>query len=267
MTKNKNILILGCGWVGKITAQLFLKNNINVWGSTTQTDKTDELQSKGISPVFLDFTQHEIAEDTLTIIKQNEFDFIIISVPVRRNEDARECLEKFINLNRFLLHFKEVPMVYLSSIGIYESVNGTITETSKVKEDGNIFMIEEFLRNHILNLVILRLGGLFGHGRIPGKYFSNKICTIGHEKANYVHGTDVSRAIFNVWENRNSEGTYNVVAPEHPLKKDIYEQMAKKYDFLPVLYGRDTSIQKEVSSAKIIHDLNFTFEFPSPLEF
>lgn len=264
---NKNILILGCGWVGKITAQLFLEKNANVWGSTTQNDKMDVLNLKGISAVMLDFTQDIIAEDTLTTVKKNEFDFIIISVPVRRSEDAGECLEKFKNLNQFLLHFKEVPMVYLSSIGVYEPINGTITETNKVKEEGNIFMIEEFLRNHITNLVILRLGGLFGHGRIPGKYFSNKICIVGQEKANYVHGTDVSRAIFNVWKNRNSEGTYNVVAPEHPLKKDIYEQMAKKYNFLPVLYGKDTSIQKEVSSAKIMKELNFTFEFPSPLEF
>lgn len=264
---NKKVLILGCGWAGKITAELFLKNNVNVWGSTTQVHKQDELKTKGICPILLDFSQDEISEKDLTILQEQHFDFIIVSVPVRRNEDATACLQKFKNVNHFLLNFKNIPMVYLSSIGVYEPINGTITETSPVKTDGNIFMIEEFLRTQINKLVILRLGGLFGYGRIPGRYFSNKVCTVGQEKANYVHGIDVANALLAIWKQGNSQGSYNLVAPHHPLKKDIYEQMAKKYDFLPVLYGEDTSIQKEVSSAKIIQELNFTFEAPSPLSF
>ena len=265
--KNKNILILGCGWAGKITAHLFLENNANVWGSTTQDDKMDELKSKGISPVLLDFSQNKIAKNTLTTLEQIKFDFIVISVPVRRNEDTENCLEKFKNINQFLLHFKDARVVYLSSIGVYEPINGAITETSLVKEDGNIFMIEEFLRNHIKNLVILRLGGLFGYGRVPGRYFSNKICSIGQEKANYVHGTDVAKAILTIFKNVHSHGTYNLVAPDHPIKEDVFKQMAIRYNFLPVLFGEDNSIQKEVSSAKIMNELEFTFEVPSPLDY
>ncbi len=265
--ENRKVLIVGCGWVGKITANLFLANNCEIWGTTTQEHKISELESEGIYPILLDFTK-DISDKELTELQNHAFDLILISVPVRRNEDSLQCLNKFQNLAAFVSELKAQQIIYLSSIGVYDAVNGSITEESKIKESGNIFLIESLLKNKFDKLVILRLGGLFGFGRIPGKYFSNKVCTVGQEKANYVHGSDVAYSIFEIWKRKPNASTYNVVAPIHPLKKDIYEVMAKKYNFpSPSQYFEEAAIQKEVSSQKLIQDLDFKFAFPSPLEY
>lgn len=266
MDKRK-LLILGYGWAGKITAELFLENDFEVWGTTTQKNKINELVEKGIHPVLLDFTEDNLLDYPLSELQSHNFDLILISVPVQRNEETLHCLNKFENLAGFVAKLNTKQIIYLSSIGVYEAVNGSITEESQVKESGNIFLIERFLRQSIKKLVILRLGGLFGFGRIPGKYFSNKVCTVGDEKANYVHGTDVAYSIFEIWRKGLSNTTFNVVAPIHPLKKEIYEKMAERYNFPPVLYSDGANIQKEVSSNKLVGELDFRFHIPSPLDF
>ena len=264
---NKKVLILGCGWSGKITANLFLQNNISVWGSTTQPNKIDDLKNAGIHPILLNFSKESYHKVDTQKFKQQEFELIIISVNVRRDEDRKECLEKFNNIITFIkpIYYKQV--VFLSSIGVYEPIDGVIIETSEMVKDGNLYLIEEYLKLHLKPLVILRLGGLFGYGRIPGKYFSNKTCTVGNEKANYIHGDDVAQAIFEIFKMVPLSDTYNLVAPVHPSKKEIYNTMANKYKFAPVLYKDGEIIQKEVSSIKITEKLGYQFKIPSPLDF
>lgn len=266
MTKRK-LLILGCGWAGKITADLFLKEGFEIWGTTTQEHKMIELKEKGIHPILLDFTKANTPDGELAELQSHTFDLILISVPVRKNEETHNCLSKFESITAFVSKHKTHQIIYLSSIGVYEPRNSSITEESTVKENGNIFLIEETLKKSIKEIVILRLGGLFGFGRIPGRYFSNKVCTVGQEKANYVHGTDVAYSILEIWKKGISNEIFNVVAPVHPLKKAIYEKMAAKYNFPPVLYSDEITVQKEVSSNKLVERLDFKFHKSSPMDF
>jgi nucleoside-diphosphate-sugar epimerase len=264
----KKALILGCGWVGKITADLLLENKVEIWGTTTQKEKIEELPGTGIHPILLDLFNEDDIEQACIDLASQTFDLILISIPVKRNEDTQKCLRKFENLIELLTKITYKQIIYLSSIGIYEPINGTITEESAVKEKENIFLVQHYLKQQIPNLTILRLGGLFGFGRIPGRYFSNKTCAVGQEKANYVHGTDVARSIFQIWKMGISNRIYNIVAPSHPLKKDIYTVMAKKYNFPPPsLYIEETVFQKEVSSEKLIQEVGFKFAISSPLKF
>lgn len=264
---NKKLLILGCGWVGKIAADIFLEKDFEVWGTTTQESKITELKEKGIRPVLLDLFKEGDAQKALKELQKETFDLILISIPVKRNEDPVQCLNKFEKLAGLLSEINYKQIVYLSSIGVYESINGTITEESPVIETGNIFLMQEYLHKQLPDLITLRLGGLFGFGRIPGRYFSNKVCSVGQDKANYIHGTDVANVIFKIWDKKVKPAVYNVVAPLHPLKKEIYEKMSKKYNFPPVLYSEGSSNQKEVSSKKLIDVLDYKFKMPSPLEF
>lgn len=264
---NKKLLILGCGWVGKIATDLFLEKEFEVWGTTTQESKITELKEKGVRPILLDLFKEDEIGKALIDLQRETFDLIVISIPVKRNEDSVQCLNKFEKLAELLSKILYKQIVYLSSIGVYEPLSGIITEESPVKESGNIFLMQEYLNKQFPNLITLRLGGLFGFGRVPGRYFSNKVCTVGQDKANYIHGTDVANVIYEIWDKKVRPSVYNVVAPIHPLKKDIYEKMSKKYNFPPVLYAEGSSNQKEVSSKKLIEVLDYKFIMPSPLEF
>jgi nucleoside-diphosphate-sugar epimerase len=264
----KKLLILGCGWTGKITADLFLENNFEVWGTTTQKEKITELQENGIHPVLLDLFKEDETEKAFINLQSQTFDVVLISIPVKRNEDTQSCIKKFENLAEILKKLTYKQIIYLSSIGVYEPINGIITEHSTVKENGNLFLVQDYLMKNLPSLTVLRLGGLFGFGRIPGRYFSNKTCTVGQEKANYVHGTDVARSILAIWKKGITKYIYNIVAPTHPLKKDIYTVMAKKYNFLPPsIYLDESLFQKEISSQKFMQELDFKFSLASPLDF
>src|SRR5690606_10546820 len=166
---NKKLLILGCCWVGKITADLFLEKNFEVWGTTTQEGKIPELREKDIRPILLDLFNENGAQKALIELEKETFDLILISIPVKRNEDPVQCLSKFEKLAELLAKINYKQIIYLSSIGVYEPINGIITEDSHVKETGSIFLMQEYLSKRFIDLITLRLGGLFGFGRIPGR--------------------------------------------------------------------------------------------------
>src|SRR5690606_41767941 len=76
---------------------------------------------------------------------------------------------------------------------------------------------------------VFRLGGLFGKQRIFAKYFQDKIVTTGDQPANFIHLDDVLGLIDGAIQQKIQNGIYNLVCPEHPLKKDVIMKSAEKY--------------------------------------
>ena len=71
----KSILIIGCGWLGKITAKLLINSGYSVTGTTRDADKFEALSKLGISPVILDI-KHGLDSEI------PKADVVIISIPL-----------------------------------------------------------------------------------------------------------------------------------------------------------------------------------------
>src|SRR5690606_19987043 len=127
---------------------------------------------------------------------------------------------------------------------------------------------EQVIRSVCPDLNVLRLGGLFGLERIFAKYFAGKVCQIGYQPANFVHVDDVRATVMTMMALGTKRQTYNVVAPEHPLKKDVIAASAAKYGYdRPTTFAEVDQTAKVVSSTRLITDLGYTFGYPSPLGF
>src|SRR5690606_8243658 len=114
---------------------------------------------------------------------------------------------------------------------------------------------------------VVRMGGLLGDDRVPGKYFSGKSNVPGHLPVNYIYRYDAVKLIGWIIENQLWNQTFNGVAPFHPLRKEVYERNAQLLNFPPPISYEQPAARpwKEISSQKIIQT-GFAFEF-SPLYF
>lgn len=256
------ILILGCGWVGEEFAYRMREDGCEVWVSTTTQAKAEKFERLGLKSVYIDFD-----EDLDTIALPSTFDFILNSIPASSRNTAEVLERRFQNVKSFLEQLDFKKHIFLSSIGIYSDEDGVYDESSLVGLDTRLLHAEQ-LMNTINETLVYRLGGLFGKDRIFAKYFDGGVCTTGNQPANFVHLEDVVQLIQQGFLFLDAPDTYNIVAPLHPLKKEVILASAAKYGFNPPRSFEPLARgQKVVSGEKIIKKLEYTFRYPSPLYF
>ncbi|UIR57166.1 GDP-L-fucose synthase [Sphingobacterium sp. SRCM116780] len=258
-------LILGCGWVGEYVAKLWLKEGHEVWASTTTKEKYHRLVADGI---FV-FEQNFDRQATIPTDLPKAFDFILVSIPATHKFTLEELRHRFLHVSLFLQGLTYRKVIFLSSIGIYPDVSKEIDEYTFPEEElQEKLLLAEKVMSQFPNRHIYRLGGLFGQSRIFAKYFQNKVCTTGGQLANFIHIEDVANLITQGFDGQLTQEIYNVVAPEHPLKKEVILASALKYGFeLPSSFDDQDSFQKVVTGERLQNDLNYTFNYKSPLDF
>jgi len=262
------VLVLGCGWIGNIFADQLLKLGYAVYATTTSPNKMEALKEKGITAFLIDFNQPQSPEDYT--LNHLSFDLVLISVPAKKKEMLATCLHKFKNLSSFLQKITYHCAVYLSSTGIYPYVDYPIEEENiPIRQlDEKLYQVEQLLSSHNPSLNILRLGGIFGYNRIPGKHFSGKNCPVANQPANYIHADDICAVILTIVRQELKHQLFNVVSPKHPLKKELIIKMARKYNYeLPLSFQDTMDIAKIVSSKKLTDTLSYTFIYANPLDY
>jgi len=280
MTQQTTVSILGCGWLGFPLAIHLVNKGIRVKGSTTQVDKLVSLQSKGIEPFLVQLTP-DIEASALEDFLDSETLLINIPPGVRtRGEDFHPA--QIANLLPHLAKGRLKNIIYVSSTSVYPNVNREVNEDESLpNQDGSIDGIVSKGVNRALlkaeamiktlsdkNITVLRPGGLIGEDRIPGRYVAGrKGLTGGNNPVNYIHPVDLVRIITEIIQQNVWGDTFNIVAPQHPSRKEVYAKNAQMFGFQLPEYTEGDADFKIINADKLIKVLNYQFEYPNPLEF
>lgn len=273
----KTISILGCGWLGAPLARNLLTEGYTVKGSTTQTEKKSVMKDVGILPYVLtlmpELSRQEPDDFFVT-------DLLIINIPPKTRTEGQEYHPR--QIEALAAQIKQHGIrhcIYVSSTSVYPATEGGTEVREEDADDPTqsrhpaIWYGEDILKKvPQLQLSILRCGGLMGYDRIPGKYFAGKKdLTTGHIPVNYVHRDDVIKVILEIIQKGYWNQTLNIVAPEHPSRKEVYLKNAEEFGFeSPGFIEGDTKEEeayKVVSSRKLLEELSYTFLYPDPLSF
>ncbi|MEI5986156.1 GDP-L-fucose synthase [Sphingobacterium sp. PU5-4] len=276
----KRILILGCGWLAEEFAHLQLKNMNQVWATTTTEEKYHRLKNDGIFAYVHNFdgainkASNTIESNPENILAESlknfgPFDLILTSIPATNRNTVEELQIRFSNVYSLLSRLEFEQHIFLSSVGIYPDMDGFFDESNHQTTHLNpkLLMAEEAMLK-LPNTHVFRLGGLFGKQRIFAKYFEDRIVQTGDQPANFIHLEDVCGVLDQALHKGLKETIYNLVTPEHPLKKEVILASAEKYGYKkPLGFQPENSFQKIVSGNKIAQELNYGFKYPSPLYF
>lgn len=249
----KKIGIIGCGWLGNHIAE-HLSDQYEIFPTTTSESKLQEFKSKGYFPTLVSFH-----DETNVEMKQwsvvSMLDAVIIAVPFSGLRGSQIPMTgKRENLIRFLGDFQG-QIFYTSSTGVYPDIEKEFTEDDKPASEveSESFILEKFPQTNIL-----RLGGLMGGERLLKNY------TISHldQLVNHIHYADICLVIEKMLNNHSQSKVYNIVAPVHPNKEEIINSQKN----LPYS-GERTEKGRLISSAKLISQLDFEFQYPDPRYF
>ena len=258
------VSVLGCGWLGLALAAKLVQRGHVVKGSVTHAEKLGELAAVGVEGYLLELTP------TLTGDVKDFFDTdaLLITLPPKRSEaGARERYPA--QIRAALEHVSpNTHAVFTSSTSVYPELGRVATEADAgddVSESGRaILEAETFVRAR--NGTILRLAGLYGYDRQPGRRLAGREVSGGDAPVNLVHRDDVVEVLVRVLE-RNLRGlTLNVCADRHPTRREVYTRQAERYGFTPPRFAKPHAQDyKMVSNEALKTALGFTFRYPDPL--
>uniref|UniRef100_UPI0040477228 epimerase n=1 Tax=Algoriphagus sp. TaxID=1872435 RepID=UPI0040477228 len=270
----KQVSIIGLGWLGEAAGLLLQKQGYSVLGSTTRLEKVGLLRNKGLDAVYFALDPNPKGTAYAQLF---DSEILVVTLPPRsRKGDGEVYLQQLVSLRGLVEKSAVRQVIFISSTGIYPNISKAepYTEEEEISESkaGNAILLqaEALMGNSSkYDLTILRMGGLMGVDRIPGVYFSGKEQVVGHTRVNFIHQVDAVGII--VWAINQGlwNQTFNGVAPEHPLRREVYQHNASTLGIpLPASFqnAADEEVGRLISSEKII-STGFTFEYPDPLTF
>jgi len=251
--KVNRLVVLGAGWLGHALCVNAQQAGWKVQG--THRSNTREF----------DFERQFKLEGN-QLIHQVDLDnaFWVCAIPPRSRHSESNYLETLTAALALSKKLNAKGFLLCSSTGVYDQEPGVYSESSDIAcanpRQTKLYQVEEQVLEQ--NGKVLRLAGLLGPNREPGKFVAGKeLNTSSQQVVNMVHQQDVINAIFAViahWQ--VGQNIYNIVNPEHPTKADYYALKCKQHGGeMPKFTSDEKAERKVIGSA--IEALDFNYQY------
>jgi nucleoside-diphosphate-sugar epimerase len=259
-----NITIIGSGWLGWPLAQHLSACGHHVIATTTSEHKVKQLNDSALRVIKL--ISHEQQPPAIIAALAN-CDIMIICIPPQRQQaDYLYQLQQLLKLAQqtYIRH-----LLFISSTGVYGAQQGTLTESSAAApttESGRAMASfeQQLLGNNQKQHSVLRLAGLFGPSRHPGKFLAGKAAVSTPDAVvNMIHQSDCIGLIDAIIM-QNSWGKIHLgCAPSHPQRRQFYSQGARKLGLCPPQFvAAGGQGDKLIDSQATSDVLNYQYQYP-----
>ncbi len=245
------ISVLGSGWLGFPLIQSLQGQGYAVKASTRTRDRLSEISAIGSEPYFLDIDA--------CVLESPEFlkcDLLIVNIP-SKNVEGFQWLADQIALS-------EVKYIlFISSTSVYQDKAQLIRETdTALLADTPLLQIENLFKAipHV-GTTILRMAGLIGPKRHPGRFFNNgKTLPNPNAPVNMIHLDDCVEIISAVIKQQHWNAVFNCCDDDHPSRQDFYCRAAKDLGLgMPTLGRNDERLGKIIDNTAMKKTLNYEF--------
>lgn len=246
------ISIYGCGWLGAPLANS-LKKQGHVLKVTAQSSASvAKLQKLGYKTYQSSIKAiNDLAPDFF------DCDLLIIAIP-------HKIVADFIALCNIIQKQKVSKVIYISSTSVYQNNNSIVNEAvGPLNPESKILQIEQALTCSSYDLTVVRFAGLIGPKRDPAQFFIKSGRPISQPDAtvNLIHLDDCIGIINKIIALNKYGEIYNGCTPDHPLKKNFYQQAAMRSGNNPLTLAQPEKIQfKTVDGSKVTHELGYAYK-------
>ncbi|MDW8847230.1 NAD-dependent epimerase/dehydratase family protein [Erwinia sp. MMLR14_017] len=268
----KRVAIVGLGWLGLPLGLSLTAHGWQVLGSKTTQDGVDAARMCGIESYLLELKPELIcdADDLEALLS---VDALVITLPASRTAEGGESYMLAVQQIVDSALARAIPrIIFTSSTSVYGSGSGVMKEGSPLEPQTiagkTLKELEEWL-HHLphTSVDILRLSGLVGPERHPGRFLAGKTdLADGSHGVNLVHLEDVVAAISLLLKTPKGGHIYNLSAPEHPARSEFYPAVARQRGLTPPTFRQqeNTDKGKLIDGSKICRDLGFEYRYPDP---
>jgi nucleoside-diphosphate-sugar epimerase len=231
---NPEVLIIGCGFLGEATAELFSSRGNRVLGLVRSEDTLAALAGRAFDAAACDVTdQSSVAA---LIPRLHGIPVAVYCVSSGRGGADTYAAVYRDGLRRVLENWAPRRMIFVSSTSVYGQTDGSwVTEESPAipeRETGRILLEAEQVALDAGGSVA-RLSGIYGPGRsvLLKKFLAGEAVLEdgGRRWINQIHRDDAAAAVARLGDQVVPAGLYNVTDNTPATQREVYGWMA---DFL-----------------------------------
>jgi nucleoside-diphosphate-sugar epimerase len=226
-------LIVGCGYLGRRVARLWLAQGQRVFGTTRSERRAAELRGLGVEPVLCDVL------DAAGLKAVPAVQSVLYCVGLDRSA-GRSMRDVYVDgFSNFLASCRSKPpeaFIYVSSTSVYGQCQGEevdeMAATEPLEDSGQVVLeAEKVVRGAWPDgITVLRFAGIYG----PGRVIRQQAVAAGETLVgdpdkwlNLIHVDDGAAAVLAAEERGMSNGIYNV-SDGHPVRRrDYYARLAQ----------------------------------------
>ena len=264
-SRENRIFVLGAGFIGKPLAINLKELDYDVLVSIRNPENNTAFTEQGIAV-------HNFQVGDLQVPIFNEIQTLVIAYPIgSRKMQPGEHLKQ---AQWIAQHFPENQLkqvILTSSTSVYPDGIGEVDENCMVRpNDHGLIQLEyeEALREiYGSKMTVLRLAGLLGKNRHPGRFLAGKVDVPNPQSpVNMAHQGDVVRFIVELISRKISSDVVNLCHDNHPMRQVYFRSASLALGLEPPTFS-----QQQISNPKVVNNalskslFGFEYEFPLDL--
>jgi nucleoside-diphosphate-sugar epimerase len=226
------IAVLGCGWLGLPLAKHLLAQGHRVLGTTTSADQLPLLAAEGIEAQLIQLgSEFSAADEARLASLLSQATTLVLNVPPRAAV-AGGYPQLLRPVHRAVAAAHVQAVLFVSTTGVYPDEPRLMRETDAVSTRdaaSDVLRTEGHFvpRYGQWQSTVVRLGGLIGPGRAPGRFLAGRRnLPQGDAPTNLLHLTDAVGVLGTILDQGIWGHTLNVAAQSHPLRREFYPAAA-----------------------------------------
>ena len=264
---NKQISILGTGWLGMPLALALQDQGYRINGSTTSQEKVTVLDGHGITPFLINTTEEKVEGDIKSFLDGSEI--LIINIPpgLRRNPKGN-FVSKIKHVISAIETSSVTKVLFIGSTSVFADALGFPKVYSKTlpnaTTNAGVQLVEvekELSKSPHFTATILRFSGLFDARRHPATMLSKrKGIKNPFAPVNLIHRIDCIGVIQKIIDTNSWGKVFNASYPDHPQKTIYYSKICAQMKLSIPDYDTATpSKGKMIQSDAIDKELGYAF--------
>src|SRR5258708_7010534 len=223
-------LIIGCGYLGRRIAKLWIAEGHQVFATTRSEAKAHELRQIGVEPVLCDVLNPQ------SLIALPSADTVVHCIGLDR-ASGRTMRDVYVRgLSNVLTRLpKPKRFLYVSSTSVYGQTQGEEVDerapTLPMEEAGKIVVeTERTLRGALPEAVMLRFAGIYAPGRLLRRQTIQKDEPIVGDPEKWLYLIQVedgAAAVLTAEAHAQGGGVYNIADDCPVRRRDFYNSLAR----------------------------------------
>jgi len=261
----KSVAIIGCGWLGLALTKQLKTEKYRVAVTTQSVDKQKALLANNIDAELLSLPVNDPKSVVLSAFNQET---LIISITPQIRQNRSDYPEKVAQLVEMAELGKVKRIIFLSSTAVYNGLSGIVDEKSPLDFTAEKVAIiagaEKAAQQFTGQTVILRLAGLVGPERHPGRFLQGKrVLAEPQAFINLIHQADVIGVLMNIITEHKFNGIYNAVSATETSKEHYYQAAANALGLAVPEFSFETAMRfgKRINDGKLRDNLNYQFVY------
>lgn len=262
--------IIGCGWLGESLAHGLLKDNYSILATVRRDEKKQQLEQAGI-PCDILFIPDDVNSDHAVFAQQ----ILVIAITPKFKQGLMNYASN-IKAILAVAEQKNIPQVILvSSSGVYGNLTGEVDELTPLPKvldaKANLLSEAEQAVMAYPNLgQVLRLTGLVGEDRQPGRFLAGKVNLAGANQAvNVIHKADATGLLIQLIKKVNtSEKLFVGVSATNTTRKQYYQEAARVLNLVEPTFNAvsDVNTLDLITAKKVVGEntrqwLDYQYQF------